>query len=127
MAGIVRRYQKQNLKIAPHFNLLEFACKDGSDLILLDDELIDKIEILRNMIDKPIKIISGYRTEAYNKQINGATHSYHCKGQAVDIKVDGLPVEELAIYGARLFNGIILYKDFVHLDTRYETYIHINK
>ena len=33
-----------------------------------------------------IKITSGYRTPAYNKQIGGATNSQHCKGEAVDLQ-----------------------------------------
>ena len=32
-----------------------------------------------------IRINSGYRTPAYNKQIGGATNSQHCKGEAADI------------------------------------------
>ena len=32
-----------------------------------------------------IRVNSGYRTPAYNKQIGGATNSQHCKGEAVDI------------------------------------------
>lgn len=127
MAGIIRRYQKQNLQITPHFNLLEFACKDGSELILIDDDVIDNLEKIRQIINAPIKIISGYRTETYNESINGAKNSYHCRGKAVDIKTDKMPALELAIYASRFFNGIIVYNDFVHCDTRYETYIKINK
>ena len=32
-----------------------------------------------------IRINSGYRTPAHNKQIGGATNSQHCKGEAVDM------------------------------------------
>jgi hypothetical protein len=32
-----------------------------------------------------IRVNSGYRTPAYNKQIGGATNSQHCRGEAVDI------------------------------------------
>ena len=32
-----------------------------------------------------IRVNSGYRTPAYNKQIGGATNSQHCKGEATDI------------------------------------------
>ena len=33
----------------------------------------------------PVRINSGYRTPAHNKQIGGATNSQHCKGEAVDM------------------------------------------
>ena len=32
-----------------------------------------------------IRVNSGYRTPAHNKQIGGATNSQHCKGEAADI------------------------------------------
>ena len=32
-----------------------------------------------------IRVNSGYRTPAHNKQIGGATNSQHCKGEAVDM------------------------------------------
>ncbi len=32
-----------------------------------------------------IRVNSGYRTPAYNKQIGGATNSQHCRGEAADI------------------------------------------
>lgn len=47
--------------------------------------LVDKIiDPLREKVG-PIKVNSGYRTPAYNKQIGGATNSQHCRGEAVDI------------------------------------------
>ena len=32
-----------------------------------------------------IRVNSGYRTPAHNKQIGGATNSQHCRGEAADI------------------------------------------
>ena len=47
--------------------------------------LVDKIiDPLREKVGA-IRVNSGYRTPAYNKQIGGATNSQHCKGEAVDI------------------------------------------
>ena len=48
--------------------------------------LVDKIlDPLREKVGA-IRIASGYRTPAYNKQIGGATNSQHCKGEAVDLQ-----------------------------------------
>ena len=47
--------------------------------------LVDKIlDPLREKVGA-IRVNSGYRTPAYNKQIGGATNSQHCKGEAADI------------------------------------------
>jgi len=50
------------------------------------------LQPLRDGLKKPIRITSGYRSEALNKLIKGSKRSQHCKGQAADIqfKVDGV-------------------------------------
>lgn len=51
-----------------------------------------KLQDVRNIIGCPLRITSGYRPAAYNKQIGGAPNSYHTKGLAVDFRpapIDG--------------------------------------
>ena len=50
------------------------------------------LQPLREALNKPIKVTSGYRSESLNKLIGGSKRSQHCKGQASDIqfKVDGV-------------------------------------
>jgi hypothetical protein len=50
------------------------------------------LQPLRQAIGLPIKITSGYRSDALNKLIGGSKRSQHCKGQAADIqfKIDGI-------------------------------------
>lgn len=115
-----------DIKLQEHFRVKEFACKDGTDKILIDVDGVMMLEDLRTLINKPIHINSGYRTENYNKSIDGAENSYHVKGQAFDISVDGIPVRQLALYASRIkFNGIIVYNNFIHLDTRDKIYYSI--
>ncbi len=52
------------------------------NLILLADNIFQP---LRDYINKPIKVSSGYRSLALNKAIGGSTRSQHCKGQALDL------------------------------------------
>ena len=57
--------------------------------------LVDKVlDPLREKIGA-IRITSGYRTPAYNKQIGGATNSQHCKGEAVDLQPLQTNIEEV--------------------------------
>ena len=50
------------------------------------------LQPLRDGLNKPIRITSGYRSENLNKLIKGSKRSQHCKGQAADLqfKVDGI-------------------------------------
>lgn len=48
--------------------------------------LVDNVlQPLRKMYGKPIKINSGYRSEAVNKKVGGSQTSSHCKGEAADL------------------------------------------
>ncbi len=48
--------------------------------------LVDNVlQPLRKMYGKPIKINSGYRSEAVNKKVGGSPTSSHCKGEAADL------------------------------------------
>ena len=44
---------------------------------------------IRDHFGKPIWLSSGYRSKALNKAIGGSKTSQHCKGEAMDIDMDG--------------------------------------
>jgi hypothetical protein len=46
-------------------------------------------EPIRNHFGVPIHISSGYRSKALNAAIGGSATSQHCKGEAIDIDMDG--------------------------------------
>ena len=47
------------------------------------------LEPLRVAMGEPIKIGSGFRSQALNKEVGGAWNSQHLKGQAADLCIDG--------------------------------------
>ena len=47
------------------------------------------LEPLRVAMNEPIKIGSGFRSQALNKVVGGVANSQHLKGQAVDLCIDG--------------------------------------
>lgn len=52
-------------------------------------QLVNNIlQPLLDMLGKPIKVNSGFRSLAVNKAIGGAATSQHCKGEAADIETD---------------------------------------
>jgi hypothetical protein len=72
--------------LSPHFQVKEFRCKDGSDKILINSNLIDLLEKLFDFLDcKAINITSGYRTPAHSVRVGGYRTDQHTKGNAADI------------------------------------------
>ena len=69
------------------------------NLKVLANEVFQKI---RDHFGVPIKVTSGFRSEALNKLIKGSKTSDHMKGCAIDIDMDGTP----DITNAQVFNFI---------------------
>ena len=109
-----------NIDIAPHFKLSEFACPCCRQVIL-HPLLLKKLSKLREMIDRPIYITSGYRCPGYNLKVGGIKTSYHLLGLAADVRAEGMSALELLEYAEIInFSGIGFYekKNFLHLDVR---------
>lgn len=120
----VKTYSKSqygHIKLSANFTAREFACNDGSDLILIDDNLVTILQRVRNWANASVSISSAYRTAKYNKKVGGTSNSYHTKGQAADIIVTGKTPAEVAKFAEAIgVQGIGLYtsQKFVHVDTR---------
>lgn len=110
-----------NEKLTKHFKVKEFACKDGSQVVFIDEHLVSILDILRNKLEKPVIITSGYRTPEWNKKCDGAKYSYHMRGMAADIRVNGISAKEIAKKLNEIVPdecGIIVYSNWVHFDVR---------
>lgn len=92
-------------QLSPAFRVREFRCRDGSDAIMIDQTLVVLLQAIREHFGKAVTITSGYRTAAHNKAVGGAPYSQHCYGRAADIRVAGVPVEQLAAYAETLLPG----------------------
>ena len=117
--------KEANEKVGQHFKVREFACKDGSQVVFIDDHLVSVLDILRNKLGKPVIITSGYRTPTRNKDVGGARYSYHMRGMAADIRVNEISAKELANELNAIVPdecGIIVYKSWVHFDVRISKY-----
>jgi len=109
-----------NIIIAPHFNLSEFACP-CCQKVMIHPLLLLKLMALRDVLERPVFITSGYRCSNYNRKVGGVANSYHCIGMAADIQVKDINLIELLAYAEEIdFSGIGFYekKHFLHLDVR---------
>lgn len=126
---IVKRKSFTDMKLTHNFSKSEFDSKDGAEMpahILVEiKKLAKNLQVLRDHVKLPIKINSGYRSPEHNAKIGGAKNSFHTKGQAGDIRIEGmtptavkLAIETLIQQGKMKNGGIGVYPTFVHYDTR---------
>lgn len=76
------------------------------------------LQPIRDKVEKPVEINSGYRCLELNKKVGGVPTSQHCIGQACDFKIDGMTSYEIAEVVLELnlpFDQLILYPTFVHV------------
>ena len=133
MAVKTYSYKKdKNKYISPHTQVKEMASKKGnkiySDVVLVDEKLMEMIEKLFSYLNcKKYVISSGYRTAEHDKVVGGNGIGQHTKGRAVDAcfydkngKI--IPAQIVCCAAQDLgFSGIAniskAYK-YVHLDVR---------
>ena len=114
-------------KLSSNFKVKEFACKDGSDAVLVAPRLVMVLQSIRDHFSAACDIHSSYRTPQYNAKVGGAAQSQHCYGTAADITVKGVDVETVAAYARKImpdWGGVGIYKEqgFIHVDVRETRY-----
>jgi len=89
------------MKISPNLNLAELTRSETGKRHGIDNtptaEHLENFKVLAERVFEPIRahfgvpifISSGYRSKALNDLIKGEINSQHCKGQAIDIDMDG--------------------------------------
>lgn len=122
--GDVKTYSVKkdgDMYVSSNFRVREFACRDGSDTVLVSDKLTALLQQIRDHFGGPVSISSGYRTAAHNAKVGGASQSQHLYGAAADIVVAGAEPLAVAQYVEFLqpdSGGIGLYQSFTHVDVR---------
>ncbi|HRN80165.1 MAG TPA: D-Ala-D-Ala carboxypeptidase family metallohydrolase [Ferruginibacter sp.] len=117
------------MRLTKNFYRQEFDCKDGTPVPqhLLPNvrAIAENLQVLRDHINLPIIVNSGYRTIAYNRSVGGAPNSQHLTANAADIRIKGIApkklaetIEKLISEGKLKFKGLGIYPTFVHVDLR---------
>jgi len=100
-----------------YFKREEFACNCCGENLIQDD-LLDKLDKVRERCGFPFHISSGFRCPSHNAKVGGASESAHVTGDAADI-VCKFSSQRYLIIAAALqegFRRIGIEGSFVHLD-----------
>lgn len=94
-----------------NFTLTELCYSDTAKLLKINNIPIDLkiydnllnlifyvLQPLRLKLGKPIIVTSGYRCKELNKKVGGVDTSQHLIGQAADIHVKGMTIQQLFDY-----------------------------
>ncbi|ENY73423.1 YcbK family protein [Aeromonas diversa] len=98
-----------------------------NEVFTIDRKLFDQLFLLQHKLGRTgrIELISGYRSPSTNSRKRQrsrgvAKRSYHTLGQAVDVRLPGVPLSHLRQAALQLKVGGVGYypgDNFVHLDT----------
>lgn len=102
--------------LSAHFSRHEFDSHDG-ERANPHPLLIQRLEDLRSLCgNRPLRIVSGYRSPAWNKLVGGAKRSQHLLNKAADIPAGYATVQQALAAG---FTGIGSKGPWaVHVDVR---------
>lgn len=104
--------------------LKDFRTGDVADM---DPKLLDLLHEVRNELgsDRTYEVISAYRSPQTNEMLRANTtgvakNSQHLLGHAIDVRLRGIPIENLRDTALDLQKGGVGFyeqSDFVHIDT----------
>lgn len=113
--------------LTKNFARYEFQCPCGCTGQMIEQELADKIQGIRDKLGKALKVTSGYRCVKHNAdpKVGGSKQSRHLYGIAADWRTVDRSVNPVALgilAQKACFGGIGIYWHskgaFVHTDTR---------
>ena len=105
-----------------NFTEEELACNHCGEN-KCQDKMVSLLQKLRDDVNFPIKISSGYRCPTWNESVGGHPNSSHMEGLAIDILCSGQKALTIVEAGIRLgFTGVGISQKkgqrFVHLDVK---------
>ena len=110
------------MMLSPHFSLAECTASAKAKQLGIDntpnaEQLSNMVylchrvlEPLRSYFKKPVVVNSMFRSVATNRAVGGSSTSQHCKGEAVDCEIVGIPNNVIADWVSEhlLFDQVIL-------------------
>lgn len=76
------------------------------------------LQPLRDEIEAPVRVTSGYRCKALNSIVGGAENSLHMLGLAADVQVYQMNDKVASILSGFRYHELIVYPTFVHVSIK---------
>lgn len=76
------------------------------------------LQPLRDEIQAPVRVTSGYRCKALNSIVGGAENSLHMLGLAADVQVYQMNDKVASILSGFQYHELIVYPTFVHVSIK---------
>ena len=110
--------------LSEHFNHKDFACRcpecKGEYKVHLG--LVGALEQIGGHFRKKVRVDSGFWCDAFHEKQNKPKRSFHTKGKAAHIYIDGITPQELFKYAETVpeLRGLVFYpkQNYIHIDTR---------
>jgi zinc D-Ala-D-Ala carboxypeptidase len=110
--------------LSEHYNNKDFACRcpecRGEYRVHLG--LVGALEDIGGHFRKKVHIDSAFWCDAFHEKQNKPKRSFHTKGKAAHIHIDGVTPQELFKYCETVpeLRGLVFYpkEAFIHIDTR---------
>lgn len=117
------------MRLTKNFTKAEFDSKDGAvmplEVLQNVQKLAENLQKIRDKINVPLTINSGWRSVKQNRAIGGARNSQHLSGNAADISSRHIQPAQLARIIKQMMDageiekgGLKAYNSFVHFDRR---------
>lgn len=112
--------------VTKNFHITELECPCCQEFVR-HEAFITALQRLREAMNIPFSINSGYRCAKHNRAVGGGRNSRHKKGAAVDISTIGWSGYDLFKFlkiatDKKIFHGqstgVGIYPNFVHFDVR---------
>ena len=110
--------------LSKNFTRKDFKCPCGCSRQMVDSELVEKLQAIRDKLGKAIKVTSGYRCLSHNAAVGGSPGSKHRYGMAADWRLVDRSINPVAlgIIATQYFKAVGIYWydgcAIVHTDTR---------
>lgn len=116
----------KTFKITDNFSSVEWECRCGCGLLMINTELLKTVKKLRQVIGLPMIVHCVCRCPEHNERVGGADNSQHLpknECRAMDFHVRGMSNRKLRRLMKKLWReeyisgGLGLYSWGVHIDT----------
>ena len=103
--------------LTKNFNVEEYACKCGCGRADIKAELARKVQEVRDILGRSIRINSGFRCSRHNGNIGASETSSHIDGWAADLQTKGSAARyEMLAAVLPIFDRVGIAKNFIHVD-----------